>query len=125
MKRLGTDRTYNLDLDRTGEEFRTTYLVQACAISVLSKYLGYDMGGVSKKIRNNKSTNPAEFIPCSILEIIENFAVYGTHKGNLKCFCSKPDYYYSYSLVSLLIHLNDCHRMTFTQIGDWLENIDM
>lgn len=29
MKRLGTDRTYNLDLDRTGEEFRTTYLVQA------------------------------------------------------------------------------------------------
>jgi thymidylate kinase len=29
MKRLGTDRTYDLDLDWTGEEFRTTYLAQA------------------------------------------------------------------------------------------------
>ena len=110
---IDTPQTFRSFYDADGEKY--------CAISVLSKYLGYDMGGVSKKIRNNKSTNPAEFIPCSILEIIENFAVY----GNLKCFCSKPDYYYSYSLVSLLIHLNDCHRMTFTQIGDWLENIDM
>ena len=65
-------------------------------------------------------------IPSDILDMVENFAPYSDmRKYPTKCFCSKPDYYYSYSLVSLLIHLNDCHRMTFTQIGDWLENIDM
>src|SRR5919202_598946 len=95
-----------------------------CAISVLSKYLGYDIGAASKEIQNDKKdTYPAELIPYDILEMIDNFAVHGNHQGNLKCFCSKPDYYYHYSLISLLIHLNDYHKMTFTQIGNWLENI--
>jgi hypothetical protein len=96
-----------------------------CAVSVLSKYLGYDIAAVSKKIQNGKNTNPAELIPYAILEKIENFTAYGNPKKNLKCFCSRPDYYYRYSLISLLIHLNDYHKMTFTQIGNWLESKDM
>src|ERR671933_789565 len=114
-KIIDTPQAFGSFYDVNGEKY--------CAISVLSKYLGYDI--VSKKIQNDKNTNPAELIPYAILEMIENFAVYGNHKGNLKCFCSKPDYYYSYSLISLLIHLNDYHKMTFTQIGNWLENRDM
>jgi hypothetical protein len=96
-----------------------------CAISVLSKYLGYDIAAMSKKIQNGKNTNPAELIPYAILEKIENFTAYGNPKKNLTCFCSRPDYYYRYSLISLLIHLNDYHKMTFTQIGNWLESKDM
>jgi hypothetical protein len=57
--------------------------------------------------------------------MIENFSVCINTKKSLKCFCSKPDYYYHYSLISLLIHLNDYHKMTFTQIGNWLESKDM
>jgi hypothetical protein len=96
-----------------------------CAISILSKYLGYDIAAeVSKEIQNDKKDrNPAELFPYNILEMIDNFAVHANHQRNLKCFCSKPDYYYNYSLISLLIHLNDFHKMTFTQIGNWLENI--
>jgi hypothetical protein len=96
-----------------------------CAVSVLSKYLGYDIAAVSKKIQNGKNTNPAELIPYAILEKIEDFTAYGNPNKNLKCFCSRPDYYYRYSLISLLIHLNDYHKMTFTQIGNWLESKDM
>ena len=96
-----------------------------CAISVLSKYLGYDIAVVSKKVQNGKNTNPAELIPYAILEKIENFTVYSNPKENLKCFCSRPDYYYRYSLISLLIHLNDYHKMSFTQIGNWLESKGM
>src|ERR687884_1605970 len=46
-----------------------------CAISVLSKYLGYDIGAASRKTQNNKNINPAELIPYDILEMIENFAL--------------------------------------------------
>src|SRR5919199_1720500 len=90
-----------------------------CAISVLSKYLGYDIAAAKEIHNDKKDTNPAELFPYDILEMIDNFAV----RGNLKCFCSKPGYYYHYSLISLLVHLNDYHEMTFTQIGNWLENI--
>jgi hypothetical protein len=94
-----------------------------CAISVLSKYLGYDIA-TSKEIQNDKKdTNPAELFPNDILEMIDNFAICDNQEGNLTCSCSKPDYYYHYSLISLLVHLNDYHKMTFIQIGNWLENI--
>ena len=96
-----------------------------CAISVLSKYLGYDIAPVSQKIHNYKNINPAGLIPCAIIEMIENFTLCDNRKINLRCFCSRPDYYYCYSLTSLLIHLNDFHKMTFTQIGNWLESKDM
>ena len=113
-KVVGTPQAFGSFYDANGERY--------CAISVLSKYLGYDLATASS---NNKNTNPAELIPYDILEMIENFALYSNHKEKLKCFCSKPDYYYHHSLISLLIHLNDYHKMTFTQIGNWLENIGM
>jgi hypothetical protein len=95
-----------------------------CAVSALSKYLGYDIASVSKKIRNDEDVNLAELIPYDILEMIENFTFYISPNNNLKCFCSRPGYYYC-SLIVLLIHLNDYHKMTFTQIGNWLESKGM
>jgi hypothetical protein len=117
QKVIDTPQTFGSFYDANGEKY--------CAISVLSKFLGYDIAAVSKKIQNSKNTSPAELIPCAILEKIENFIVCGNPKKHLKCFCSRPDYYYRYSLISLLIHLNDYHKMTFTQIGNWLESKDM
>ena len=100
-----------------------------CAISALSKYLGYDLAATTTipgNIYNCKNTNPADSIPYAILEKIENFTVYGNPKKGLpKCFCSRPDYYYRYSLISLLLHLKDYHKMTFDQIVNWLESKDM
>ncbi len=98
-KILDTPQVFGSFYDENGEKY--------CAVSVLSKYLGYDIAaGVSKKIRNyKKDTNIAELIPYDILEMMENLVVYSNNEANLKCFCSKPDYYYHYSLISLLIHL--------------------
>jgi hypothetical protein len=116
QKVIDTPQTFGTFYDANGEKY--------CAISVLSKYLGYNIAAVSKKIQNEKSSNPEELIPDAILEMIENFSVYGNPKESPRCFCSRPDYYYC-SLISLLIHLNDYHKMTFTQIGNWLESKDM
>jgi hypothetical protein len=118
-KVVDTPQTFGSFYDANGEKY--------CAVSVLSKYLGYDIApAVSKKIQNGKNnTNPAQLIPSAILEKIENFTTYGSLKKNLSCFCSRPDHYYRYSLISLLIHLNYYHKMTFTQIGNWLESKDM
>jgi hypothetical protein len=117
QKVVDTPQTFRSFYDANGEKY--------CAISVLSKYLGYDIAAASKKIQNGKNTNPAQLIPNAILEKIENFTAYSNPKKNIKCFCSRPDYFYSYSLISLLIHLNDYHKMTFTQIGNWLESKDI
>ena len=114
QKVIDTPQTFGSFYNANGEKY--------CALSVLSKYLGYDIAAISKKIQNAEKTNPAELIPPAILEKIDNFTAYGSSKKNLKCFCSRPDYYYRYSLISLLIHLNDYHKMTFTQIGNWLES---
>jgi hypothetical protein len=116
-KVIDTPQAFGSFYDAKGEKY--------CAVFALSKYLGYDIKAASKKIQNYKNTNLAELIPDIILEMIENFSVYVNPKKSLKCFCSKPDYYYRYSLISLLIHLNDYHKMTFTQIGNWLESKDM
>jgi hypothetical protein len=115
-KIVDTPQAFGSFYDANGEKY--------CAISVLSKYLGYDIGAA---VSNNdkKDTNHVELIPNAILEMIEDFALYSNHQGSLKCSCSKPGYYYHYSLITLLIHLNDYHKMTFTQIGNWLENIHM
>lgn len=114
-----------IDIPQASGSFFNTDGEKYCAISALSKYLGYDIAAVvSKKIQNDKDMNPAELIPCDILEMIENFTVYNNPKNYLRCFCSRPDYYYC-SLISLLIHLNDYHKMTFTQIGNWLESKGM
>jgi hypothetical protein len=92
-----------------------------CAVSVLSKYLGYDIATAPKKNPDDKNINPAELIPCDILEMIESYTIQGDPEKRLSCFCSKSDYY-CLSMISLLIHLNDYHNMTFAQIGSWLES---
>src|SRR5215213_2209245 len=82
QKVIDTPQTFGSFYDAKGEKY--------CAVSVLSKYLGYDIAAaLSKKIENDKNdTNPAELIPNAILEKIENFAVLGNSKKDLKCFCS-------------------------------------
>lgn len=118
QKVIDTPQTFGSFYDANGEKY--------CAVSVLSKYLGYDISLVaSNKIQNGKNANPRELIPSAILERIESFAACGDAKNELKCSCSRPDYYYRYGLISLLIHLNDYHRMTFSQIGNWLESKGM
>jgi hypothetical protein len=114
-----------IDIPQASGSFFNTDGEKYCAVSALSKYLGYDIAAVvSNKIQNDKNINPGELIPYDILEMIENFTVYNNPKNYLRCFCSRPDYYYR-SLISLLIHLNDYHKMTFTQIGNWLESKGM
>jgi hypothetical protein len=92
-----------------------------CAVSVLSKYLGYDIATASEESLDEKNMNPAELIPYDILEMIESFTIQSDPENHLICFCSKPDYY-CFSMISILIHLNDYHKMTFAQIGSWLES---
>jgi hypothetical protein len=92
-----------------------------CAFSVLSKYLGYDIAKASEESPDEKNMNPAELIPYDILEMIESFTIQSDPENRLICFCSKPDYY-CFSMISILIHLNDYHKTTFAQIGNWLES---
>jgi hypothetical protein len=113
-----------IDIPQSSGSFFNIRGEKYCAISALSKYLGYDIAAVSNKPKNDQDLNPSELIPYHILEMIENFTVYSSHKKELECFCSRPSYYYS-SLITLLIHLNDYHKMTFTQIGNWLESKGM
>jgi hypothetical protein len=110
VKAIDTPQAFGSFYESNGQKY--------CAISVLSKFLGYDIAA-EKKIQNDKDANPEALFPYTILEMIENLAAYGNPRGNPKCFC------YYYSLISLLIHLNDYHRMTFTGIGNWLESKDM
>ena len=92
-KIVDTPQAFGSFYDTNGEKY--------CAISVLSKYLGYDIAVVSKEIQNDKKdADSGELIPYNVLEMIENFAVYTNDEGNLKCSCSKPAYYYHYSLIS-------------------------
>jgi hypothetical protein len=107
-----------------------------CAFTALLKYLGYDVK-TSSKARDNQyhkksgiedcnNTN-LDSIPPNILEIIEGFAMRtDITKYPLECssFCPKPPYYF-YSMLSLLIHLNDYHKMSFIEIANWLESKDM
>jgi hypothetical protein len=105
--------------------------VKYCAISALLKYLGYDIAittaTLSNKIQDDNKNNNTEIelIPSDVLERVEDFVRYGNFKKYpLRCFCSKPDYYFL-CITSLLIHLNDYHKMTFTEIGNWLESKGM
>jgi hypothetical protein len=112
QKAIDTPQAFGSFYESNGQKY--------CAISVLSKFLGYDIAA-EKKIQNDNAANLAVLFPNAILEMIENFAAYGNPRENPKCFCSRPDYYYC-GLISLLMHLNDYHRMTFTEIGNWLES---
>jgi hypothetical protein len=62
-----------------------------------------------------KNMNPAELIPYDILEMIENFTIQSSPENHLSCFCSRPDYY-CFSMISILMLLNDYHKMTFVLV---------
>jgi hypothetical protein len=113
---IHTPQAFGSLYDANGEKY--------CAVSALSRFFGYDIATASTT-QTDKNANPAELIPHAILEMIDNFTAYGNSKRDLKCSCSKPDYYYHYSLIALLIHLNDYHKMTFAHIGSWLEGKEM
>jgi hypothetical protein len=116
------------DIPQTIGSFYNANGEKYCALSVLLKYLGYDIALVASfKFQNGKNTNPTELIPSAVLERIDNFAACSDTKKEIKCSCSRPDYYYyCYSLISLLLHLNDYyHTMTFREIGNWLERRGM
>jgi hypothetical protein len=107
-----------------------------CAFSALLKYLGFEIktSAGAKDIQYDKKSGTEncnntnlDSIPPNILEIIEGFAMRtDITKYPLECYpiCPKPPYYF-YSLLSLLIHLNDYHKMTFVEIANWLESKDM
>src|SRR5215210_15661 len=81
QKVTDTPQTFGSFYDANGEKY--------CAVSVLSKYLGYEISLVaSNKIQNGKNANPAELIQSAILERIESFAACSDTKNELKCSCS-------------------------------------
>lgn len=53
--------------DTNGEKY--------CAVSVLLKYLGYDIAIVSKQIQNKENSNLEELIPDAILEKVASWKV--------------------------------------------------
>jgi hypothetical protein len=116
-KIVDTPQTFGSFVDDEGTKF--------CAVSALLRYLGYNIttsrkATLPKEIEGN-NTN-IELIPSDILERVENIVPHGNLLNYIpKCFCSKPEYYY-YTLACLLIHLNDYHKMTFLEIGNWLES---
>jgi hypothetical protein len=73
----------------------------------------------------SSSSSPFESIPLNILERIERFSHYNNNNSISKhpsCCDRVLENHYDYSLISLLIHLNDYHRMSFADIGNWLES---
>jgi hypothetical protein len=70
------------------------------------------------------SSSSFELIPWNILEKIERFSHYSSNSITKHPMCCNRvlENHYDYSLISLLIHLNDYHRMSFADIGNWLES---
>ena len=88
-----------------------------CALAAIVKYFGYDVA--AEKMKDDDITYYSESIPVNIMERIENFVPCNSITDYPKC-CTKSKYYH-YSLMCLIIHLNDHHQMTFTEIGNWLQ----
>ena len=94
-----------------------------CAFAAVVKYFGYDLAP-SQEINEGAISLPQTLIPPRITERIESFPTFSNNAEYPACSCRKPNYY-NYTVMSLLIHLNDFHRMTFEEIGDWLETRGM
>jgi hypothetical protein len=89
-----------------------------CALAAIVKYFGYDVA--AEKMKDADIIYYSESIPVNIMERIESFAMYNSITDYPKC-CTKSKGYH-YSLMCLLIHLNDHHQMTFTEIGNLLQS---
>jgi hypothetical protein len=78
----------------------------------------------SPPLDSSSSSSLFESIPLNILERIERFSHYNNSNSISKhpsCCDRVLENHYDYSLISLLIHLNDYHHMSFAEIGNWLE----
>jgi hypothetical protein len=89
-----------------------------CALGAVAKYFGYD---VESDKRDDDALRSSDLIPLTIIERIEDCIPYGRVEDHPRCACESKNYFHC-SLISLLIHLNDYHQMTFQQIGNWLES---
>jgi hypothetical protein len=89
-----------------------------CALAAVAKYFGYD---VESDKRENDALRSSDLIPLTVFERIEDCVPYRRIEDRPRCTCETKNYFHC-SLISLLIHLNDYHQMTFQQIGDWLES---
>jgi hypothetical protein len=89
-----------------------------CALAAVAKYFGYD---VESDKRKNDVLASSDLIPLTIIERIEDCIPYRRIEEYPRCTCKTKNYFHC-SLISLLIHLNDYHQMTFQQIGNWLES---
>jgi hypothetical protein len=59
-----------------------------------------------------------------LIERIDGFIPYRRIKEYPHCTCNIYIYFH-YSLIYLLIHLNDHHQMTSQELGNWLETKGM
>jgi hypothetical protein len=102
-------QTYGAFSDGRGKYF---------ALAALAKYFGYD---VESDKRKNDVLASSDLIPLTIIERIEDRIPYRRIEEYPRCTCKTKNYFHC-SLISLLIHLNDYHQMTFQQIGNWSES---
>jgi hypothetical protein len=89
-----------------------------CALAAVAKYLGYDIESDKRKKDNLSSS---DLIPLTIIQQIEDYIPHRRIEEYPRCDCRTRNYFHC-SVISLLIHLNDYHQMTFQQIGNWLES---
>ena len=93
-----------------------------CALAAVSKCFGYDLE--AHKTIQDTMPSSADLIPLTVLERIEDCVTNRRIEEYPHCNCKTRNYYH-YSLITLLIHLNDYHQMTFSEIGNWLENKEL
>jgi hypothetical protein len=89
-----------------------------CILAAAAKYFGYDVESDKDK---STTSAPDSIIPLTIIDRIEDCIPHRRIEHHPRCECKDRNYFHC-SLMSLLIHLNDYHRMTFQQIGDWLQD---
>ena len=88
-------------------------------LAAVAKYFGYDVE--SNKDESAILASESVMIPMTIIDRIESCIPYRLIEEYPRCNCKTENYFHC-SLMSLLIHLNDYHQMTFQQIGDCLED---
>ena len=93
-----------------------------CVLAAVAKYFGYDVE--SDKGKSAVLAPNSSIIPLTIIDRIENCIPHRRIGQHPHCECKGKNYFHC-SAMSLLIHLNDYHQMTFQQIGDWLEDQDL
>jgi hypothetical protein len=89
-----------------------------CALAAVAKYFGYD---IESDKRKNDILPSSDLIPLTIIDQIEECIPCRRIEEYPRCTCKTTNYFHC-SLISLLIHLNDYHQMTFQEMGNWLES---